>query len=999
MSVESGQHSSSAANFNSKKPFGSAARLYREAGWYGVLPLPQGKKNPPPKGYTGAGKAYPTEKTIESWITSNAKGNISLRLAEVEREYWPSDLPAVYAGNVVDGWELIGIDVDDYKGKEGGNQREALESMYGELPATALSSARWGSGGASCISIYLVPKGYRFMGKAADSIEIIQKRHRYMAAWPSVNPDAPTAIVDGAAVPAQYSWRWGRPKDVGAAADNADARPVETINGIPAIAVSEGDTDEGEGREVGRGVAVLPEAWFNFLSRQGERETEDAISSLSDNELFAWLTGHLRWEGEPCKRVSNALAKGLAELEDSPDSHTWLNTFMWHLLNLAAEGHSGIGQALSEYLDAWTNHAVEQRGAAPEDLTAEIDRSILGALNKIEPKYVLKPPGAEYADSNATVEHLPLADDICVGGEIDNVDRLGPVIGPMQVSLCPPADEYDQSDSGNGLYFVHLHGNNMRFVASRQNWVFWSGQRWHEDGGGALAALAFERVRQNQIERAEQMFADLAQYDLTDPNQKAQHKIALAQAKGMQNWYLRSGDGNRVKNALISARKEWWRDTDALDADGQLIPGGEVVPMYTRGKLFDQKPKLLACSNGVVELTDDPWIRSPRKDDYITFNTNVPFMSWRSVVNSSSDKIQQQCSDWTSFLDMVLPNPDVQEYVQKVLGYGLIGGNPEKMVVFMEGQTNTGKSTMLTALRNALGDYCGATDAKIFRDRDFNPPLANNVYKRVVVISEPNTTKDNKMDADKVKSIAGDDPVVMERKYSNDIETEVPHFLPIIACNAAPEIVNADEAFLKRVCVLPFHTAIPAEVVSNDRRTATVEASTAVLAWLVEGWVKYCENPSTLKMDKPEAVSLAQAEFTDDLNIEGNAIEVLMKQYVTANFMTKHSNPDDYGEALQAAHERAKQRGRSDMNVLSDGLKPGDWPQDWTPLVADAWNPFVELARQRGHRVSSRAHGLMFRTMLGVGDAVARKVGGVAHKVYVGVKLTPNAGGKLGKWG
>lgn len=126
------------------------------------------------------------------------------------------DLPPIYAGNNVDGWELVGIDVDNYsKGdgppKRGAEQLRDLESELGQLPVTALSGARLHTG--SCIAVYLVPKSYRFTGKAADSIEVIQKRHRYMVVHPSTNPDAKGAdgsrpsTSGGAGGARRPSWR------------------------------------------------------------------------------------------------------------------------------------------------------------------------------------------------------------------------------------------------------------------------------------------------------------------------------------------------------------------------------------------------------------------------------------------------------------------------------------------------------------------------------------------------------------------------------------------------------------------------------------------------------------------------------------------------------------------------------------------------------------------------------------------------------------------------
>lgn len=1013
--TEPGQAGNSAANFNYKKPFGSAARLYRKAGWLGVLPLPQGQKHPPPKGYTGAGKEYPTDKTVEAWIASNAKANIGLRLAEVDSEFWPVDLPPVYAGNQVDGWELIGIDVDDYKGKEGGNQRESLEYLYGDLPATVLSSARWGSGGASCISIYLVPKGYRFMGKAADSIEIIQKRHRYMVAWPSLNPDAPTAIVDGAAVHARYSWKWGRPKDVGADANSAGFTPLADIPGIPSIAAQEGQQDGpgsgpeggGTGRVFGNsggGVAVLPEAWFKFLSRKGERETEDAISSLSDNELMSWVTDELRWEGDPCKRVSNALAKALEDLENSPDSHTWLNSFLWYLFNLAAEGHSGIGHAYHEYIQAWKSHAVEFRGAAPEDLNSEIQRSIIGALSKIEPKYVAKPVGAEYAESNEAVEHLPLRADICVGNEIENVDRLGPIIGPMPVNTCPPADEYDHCDRGNAQHFADLYAGNMHYYMPNQAWVFWTGQRWVE-ADEALTCMAFERVRYEQRARADELWAEAGLFDPNDPATKADYKAAVNAAKKMEAWYLKSGYRSFVRNAVDMAKGEYRRDRDALDEDGQIDPSGVLKGILLSDEIFDQKLHLLACSNGVLDLNDvASGVRPGRKDDYLSMNTNTPYIAWRYIVNGDpvtgehpkGSNITQQLEAWEKYLNLVLPSNEIREYVQMALGYSIVGGNPSKKVVFVEGQGGTGKTTMLQAIKNAMGDYCGTGEVSMFKGQRFKVTLATNIMKRVLVISEPNNSKDA-LEADVVKSLSGNDSQTIEIKYSNKSLDVTPHFTPLIACNVPPRTDNSDDAFWSRILSVPFHEQIPPDAKNDGDAKATENARIVVLSWLVEGWARYQSNPEALN-NPPSSIAAAQVSFAEEMNFEGDDATEYIRRWVDHNCDTKSNAPNDFEDAYNAAAATAEAKGKP--------LGASHWDIEWTPTKESVWRRLRADADKANLRISKsgKGHSEMLLQAMGIEDGnstrrIEVKVGEpkVPAAVFVGVRLRDNSG-KLGKW-
>lgn len=548
------------------KAYFDSALLYRNAGWLGVLPLPRGRKSNPPKGYSGGGRPHPTDEEIAHWRKSNPYGNVALRLADVDTAHvkqgrtTSNKLPVVYAGNTVDGWELLGIDVDNYAKAKGDSKRgleelNALEEEYGPLPATALSSARWPEAKDQkqyngCIAVYLVPKGFRFMGKAANCIDIVQKRHRYMVAWPSTNPEADDK---------QYTWRFGRPNYPAAKKraielrtydpGSTDAQPVGTGADAPIGLPPLGD------------IAVLPEEWFNYLSRQGQVETEDPISALTDDDLWIWATTKLRYGDEPCKWMTEAVEKFVGELDASADSHPKLTSAHWRLFSLAAEGCAGLEWALKEYHSAWAKHVLENRGGAPEDLMDEISRSVMGALSKIEPVWAERARPDDPCEVRKQVEDGEWDErlaswDAKIESRVTEMDYggLGPVVGKLLDSCrhethCKPPDEYGRHDYGNGQHFVDLFGENVKYVGARKSWIIWDGERWHRDQDDRLIGRAFQAVRQRQEAHAIEL-AHSAAMDSED-------KDAKAQAKTWSTWARRSGDTMPVKNALIAARSAY----------------------------------------------------------------------------------------------------------------------------------------------------------------------------------------------------------------------------------------------------------------------------------------------------------------------------------------------------------------------------------------------------------------------------------------------------------
>ena len=150
-------------------PYGTAADLYWQAGWRGIVPLPPRAKKHPPRGFTGEAGIYPSYPDIHAWAEGPERlGNIALRM------------PA----------NVIGIDVDAYGDKPGAQTLALAEAAHGPLPATWRTTSR--DDGTSGIRLYRVPEGLAWPGEIGGATEVIQSRHRYAVVWPSVHPEGRT---------------------------------------------------------------------------------------------------------------------------------------------------------------------------------------------------------------------------------------------------------------------------------------------------------------------------------------------------------------------------------------------------------------------------------------------------------------------------------------------------------------------------------------------------------------------------------------------------------------------------------------------------------------------------------------------------------------------------------------------------------------------------------------------------------------------------------------
>gem|GEM_PF-5121810 len=128
--------------------YAAAAPLYRAAGWMQVIPLPEGRKTPPPSGFTGRSRKPVTDEQVRFWSQSDPTANTGIVIPE----------------------GVLVLDIDAEQGHQvkadGAKGISELSQELGMLPATWSSTAH-GIDSPARHLFYKGPKGSR--GRAAPS--------------------------------------------------------------------------------------------------------------------------------------------------------------------------------------------------------------------------------------------------------------------------------------------------------------------------------------------------------------------------------------------------------------------------------------------------------------------------------------------------------------------------------------------------------------------------------------------------------------------------------------------------------------------------------------------------------------------------------------------------------------------------------------------------------------------------------------------------------------
>ena len=149
--------------------YAAAAPLYRAEGWMQVIPLPEGRKTPPPSGFTGRSRKPVTDEQVRFWSQSDPTANTGIVIPE----------------------GVLVLDIDAEQGHQvkadGAKGISELSQELGALPAT-WSSTSHGIDSPARHLFYKVPEGLAWKGGAIEGVDILQPGHRYSVVWPSIHP-------------------------------------------------------------------------------------------------------------------------------------------------------------------------------------------------------------------------------------------------------------------------------------------------------------------------------------------------------------------------------------------------------------------------------------------------------------------------------------------------------------------------------------------------------------------------------------------------------------------------------------------------------------------------------------------------------------------------------------------------------------------------------------------------------------------------------------------
>ena len=214
-------------------------------------------------------------------------------------------------------------------------------------------------------------------------------------------------------------------------------------------------------------------------------------------------------------------------------------------------------------------------------------------------------------------------------------------------------------------------------------------------------------------------------------------------------------------------------------------------------RMDEANPYVVGFENGIWDLKEGVF-RKGRREDYVSITTGYDYTPY---VKEDVDKVYK-------VIRSIWKTDEQAKYCLHMLAYSLDGTIDRGEVNFHIGSGGNGKSLLFNALRHCLGGYYGSMGPEYFLDSKnesgkANSDLAQTKGKRVVVISEIETSSNDKIQTRKLKDISGGEVVKVRDLYKSSFELK-PQFTLHFMSNNLPLLSSTDDGVARRLRVITY---------------------------------------------------------------------------------------------------------------------------------------------------------------------------------------------------
>lgn len=399
-----------------------------------------------------------------------------------------------------------------------------------------------------------------------------------------------------------------------------------------------------------------------------------------------------------------------------------------------------------------------------------------------------------------------------------------------------------RNDIGNAQRLIQRYGADLMYV-DRMGWYVWTGTHWDGEMGDLLA----EKKCHMTVQDMKRERLALAMRGRMPGETDAAYEDRLVTFRKFINT---CGNASRLSAMLQVARPYLAKLPEELDTH----------------------PMLVTVDNGTLDLrgreTDEGRFEIPLlphdKKHLITKKMNVVY-----------DR-DAGCDKFKAALNDIVPDPAIQNFLQRWFGYCLTGLTKEQAVLMMWGGGSNGKSLLMDTISYIFDGYAKGIpiDSIMAKDKSYGgsgatPDIAILPGARWVTASEPETGQ--RFSEKILKTVSGEEKL-QARNLNEKFFFFYPQFKLCISFNNKPSVKSSDDGFWRRVLLVPFEQKFwepddplrpeGGKVKNKALRDELRAEASGILNWMLDGYLMWKESG----LQVPDKIRAAVDEYRSEAN-------------------------------------------------------------------------------------------------------------------------------------
>lgn len=377
-------------------------------------------------------------------------------------------------------------------------------------------------------------------------------------------------------------------------------------------------------------------------------------------------------------------------------------------------------------------------------------------------------------------------------------------------------DIYDRTDLGNAQRFADQNKDKLKVISGTNQWIKWNGCKWESTPEATVYQAAIKSIKAIESEGS---------------------NFPIDQVMELRRWCKESQSHARLRAMVSLASKLEQMNVRQSDFDNHVTgintPAGFVSIHKGEAKMCSGRPLVAKV-------------------------TNADF-------NAGKD-----CPRFQRFLQEVFEqDQELISWMQRALGYSILGNTDEQCLFIAYGQGANGKSTLFEVIREILGDYAKVTDFELFlNNHKSDVRLLEAVGElagiRFALASEVDSNK--RFSDSVIKRLTGGDTLRGTKLRQSSFEFK-PQFKLWFLANHLPFAKDGSHGFWRRIKVVPFNRKFTLEERDPSLINKLLEERDGILSWLIEGaasWSRQRMISGGTGLDTCDAVDNATTAYRDD---------------------------------------------------------------------------------------------------------------------------------------